>query len=385
MRIVHVIDHLGAGGAQRLLADLAPRQQRRGHSVHVVCLRGSTPLSQTIEAKGTSVTYLRLKRSDPRQASVLYALLRDVSPDIVHLHLTLACLLGRLAAVAARIPAVIVHDHEADAEIFITPAPLLALKRLAEPRLPPRALRYVLISRSALSYAREVRRLPETQVVLVPNGVDIDYLGQGRLAPTAARQRIGAPVDVPLIGFAGRMAHEKGIDVLLDALTRLPRVHAAIAGTGPLAGAMRSYARTLGIGHRTHFVGYLDDIRPLLWACDVYVQPSRREAFGLAAVEAAALGLPVVASRTGGLQDIVRDGVTGMLVRPGDAQDLARALDTMLSDAKLVQTLGKAAHHHVRAHFAIDMVLDSIDEVYQKVKDLSEKRCHTMISGAKNR
>lgn len=385
MRIVHIIDHLGAGGAQRLLADLAPRQHRRGHSVHVVCLRGSTPLGRSLEGTGTPVTYLRLRRSDPRQASFLYALLHDATPDIVHLHLTLSCLLGRMAAVAARVPAAIVHDHEADAEMFTTPAPMLALKRLIEPRLPPRALRYVVVSRSALSYACTVRRLPEAQVALVPNGVDVDHLERGRLAPDAARRRIGAPVDVPLIGFAGRMAPEKGIDLLLDALTRLPHAHAAIAGTGPLADAMRSYARTLGIDRRTHFVGYLDDIRPLLWACNVYVQPSRREAFGLAAAEAAALGLPVVASRTGGLQDVVLDGMTGMLVRPGDAQDLATALDVMLNDVKRAQALGTAGRQYVRAHFAIDTVLDSIDKVYQEVADYSEMLCHTMISGAKNR
>lgn len=385
MRIVHVIDHLGAGGAQRLLADLAPRQQRRGHSVHVVCLRGSTPLSQTLEAKGTSVTHLRLKRSDPRQVSVLYAFLRAAMPDIVHVHLTLSCLLGRVVAGAAHVPAVIVHDHEADAEMFITPAPLLALKRLAEPRLPPRAVRYVVVSRSALSYAREVRRLPESQIVLVPNGVDIEHLEHGRLAPDAARRQIGAPADVPLIGFAGRMAREKGIDLLLDALTHLPHAHAAIAGTGPLADAMRSYARTLRVEQRAHFVGYLDDIRPLLWACDVYVQPSRREAFGLAAAEAAALGLPVAASRTGGLQDIVLDGRTGILARPGDARDLAAALDIMLNDAKRARALGEAGRQHARAHFAIDTVLESIDKIYQKVADHSEMLCHTMISGAKNR
>lgn len=384
MHIVHVIDHLGAGGAQRLLADLAPRQQRRGHGVHIVCLRGSTALGQTLKAKGTPVTYLRLKRSDPRQAWALYTFLRNTKPDIVHTHLTLSCFLGRIAAVMAGISAVIVHDHEADAEIFITPAPILALKRLAEPRLPPRALRYVVVSRSAQSYAREVRRLPESQIVLVPNGVDVDHLEHKRLAPDAARQHMNVPVDVPLIGFAGRMAREKGIDLLLDALAHLPHAHAAIAGTGPLADAMRSRARTLGIHQRAHFVGYLDDIRPLLWACDVYVQPSRREAFGLAAAEAAALGLPVVAFRTGGLQDVVLDGMTGLLARPGDAQDLAAALNTLLSDVKLAQALGDAGRQYVRAHFAIDAVLDSIDKVYQEVIDHSEMLCHIMTSGAKN-
>lgn len=367
MRLVHVIDHLGAGGAQRLVADLAPRQTRRGHHVTVVCLRGPTPLSRALETAGVRVHCLGLGRADARQLTALVALLRDNAPDVVHTHLTLSCLLGRIAAVASRVEMVVVHDHEADAEVFITPAPLLALKRLAEPYLPPRAVRYIVVSRSALAYAREVRRLPPCRVALVPNGVDIAYLEEGRLPAGEARARLGLPVVGPLLGFAGRMAPEKGIDLLLEALAHLPRVHVAIAGRGPLSGEMRSRAVALGLAGRAHFLGHLEDIRPLLWACDIYVQPSRREAFGLAAAEAAVLGLPVVAARVGGLRDVVLDDVTGRLVQPGSAVTLAMGLADLLGDLTRAQALGVAGAHHARQHFAIERVLDSIDRVYQNM------------------
>ncbi|MBO9367003.1 MAG: glycosyltransferase [Roseiflexus sp.] len=364
MRVVHIIDHLGAGGAQRLVADLAPRQKQRGHIVTVVCLRHPTQTGRVLETAGVRVHYLRLGRTDPRQAIDLRALLHAESPDIVHTHLTLSCLLGRIAAVMAGVEAVVVHDHEADAEIFITPAPLLALKRLLEPHLPPRGVRYIVISHSALSYACEVRRLPESNLILVPNGVDIAYLERGRVSSKAARAQFGLPVDAPLIGYAGRMAPEKGIDLLLEALSQLSGVHAAIAGQGPLANEMQAYARKLGVAERTHFLGHLDDIRPLLWACDVYVQPSRREAFGLAAAEASALGLPVVASRIGGLRDVVLDKVTGRLFQPGNVNELASILAFLVENVEYARILGFAGRSHIFQYFTIDAVLDRIDEIY---------------------
>lgn len=367
MRIVHVIDHLGAGGAQRLVADLAPRQQQRGHTVTVVCLRHPTRIGRVLETAGVRVHYLRLGRTDPRQTIDLPAILHAESPDIVHTHLTVSCLLGRIAAMMVGVEAIVVHDHEADAEIFITPAPLLALKRLLEPRLPSREVRYIVISHSALSYAREVRRLPVSKLILVPNGVDIAYLECGRVSSNTARAQIGLPADVPLIGCAGRMAPEKGIDLLLEALSRLSGVHAAIAGRGPLADEMQAYARKLGVAERAHFLGHLDDIRPLFWACDIYVQPSRREAFGLAAAEASALGLPVVASRIGGLRDVVLDGVTGRLLQPGNVDELASTLNTLLENVEYTKMLGFAGKNYVGQYFAIDTVVNRIDEVYQEI------------------
>ena len=367
MRIVHVIDHLGACGAQRLVADLALRQKQRGHIVTVVCLRHPTQTGRVLETAGVRVHYLRLGRTDPRQTIDLPALLRKESPDIVHTHLTLSCLLGRVAAVMVGVEAVVVHDHEADAEIFITPAPLLALKRLIEPHLPPRGVRYIVISHSALSYACKVRRLPESNLILVPNGVDIAYLERGRVSSNAARARIGVPADVPLIGCAGRMAPEKGIDLLLEALSCLPGVHAAIAGRGPLANEMQAYATRLGVAERAHFLGYLDDIRPLLWACDVYVQPSRREAFGLAAAEASALGLPVVASRIGGLRDVVLDKVTGRLFQPGNVDELVSVLAILVENVEYARMLGFVGQRHIRQYFTIDTVLDRVDEIYRDI------------------
>lgn len=367
MRVVHVIDHLGAGGAQRLIADLAPRQQQRGHMVTVVCLRHPTRLGSALKSAGVRVHYLRLGRTDPRQAIDLPAILHAESPDIVHTHLTVSCLLGRIAAMMVGVEAIVVHDHEADSEIFTTPAPLLALKRLFEPCLPPRGVRYIVISHSALSYAREVRRLPDSNLILVPNGVDIEYLERGRVSSNVARVHIGLPVDVPVIGCAGRIAPEKGIDLLLEALSRLSGVHAAIAGQGPLAKEIQAYARKLGVAERTHFLGHLDDIRPLLWACDIYVQPSRREAFGLAAAEASALGLPVVASRIGGLRDVILDEVTGRLFQPGNVDELVSTIAILLKNVEYARKLGSAGRHYIRQHFEINTFINHIDVIYRNI------------------
>jgi glycosyltransferase involved in cell wall biosynthesis len=364
--ILHVIDHFGAGGAQQLLADIASRQVLRGAMPMIVCLRGRTPLSATVERLGVPIHYIGRSRTDPRQAVELWALIRALNPDVVHTHLTVAGLLARACALAAQVP-VVVHDHEANGEIFTTPAPLLALKRLIEPRAGPRALRYVMISRSALRYAREVRRLPAAQLALVPNGIDLAYLEAGRESARQARVRLGVGEGGPVIGFAGRLAPQKGLETLLDALARLPEARLLVAGSGPLEAEARAIVTVRGLSKRVRFLGFLNDVRPLYCACDVYVQPSRREAFGLAAAEAAALGAPVIASDVGGLRDVVVAGVSGILVAPDAPVALATALATLLADPSRARQMGDAGRQHIRANFAIERVLEQLDALYDEL------------------
>ncbi|NTW00077.1 MAG: glycosyltransferase, partial [Oscillochloris sp.] len=116
--ILHVIDHLGAGGAQRLLADLTLRLHQRGRRVAVITMRHETDLSRSIARAGVPVTALGLARIDPRQLSALFWAYRSMRPAIVHTHLMGANTIGRVAAALAGVPAMVVHDHDSSAEIY---------------------------------------------------------------------------------------------------------------------------------------------------------------------------------------------------------------------------------------------------------------------------
>lgn len=167
---------------------------------------------------------------------------------------------------------------------------------------------------------------------------------------------VDAPAAVPPSAFEparllclGRLVPQKGFDIALEAFALLaeshPRTVLTLAGDGEERPRLEAQAHSLGIASRVEFTGWIDpvDVPPLMAASNIIIMPSRREGFGLVAAEAAATARPVVASRTGGLLDVVEDGITGILVDPGDAQALARALVALIDAPDRARALGEAA------------------------------------------
>jgi glycosyltransferase involved in cell wall biosynthesis len=363
--IVHIIDHMGLGGAQRVVADIAARQARAGWPVSLISLRGPTPLVERLRAAGVGVCCLGLRSWDPRQLTALTRALRALRPRLAHLHLMGAHTIGRLAARAAGVPALVVHDHEASAEIYTHPGPLLAARRLLEPGASPGSTRYLVLTAEAATYAVSIRRWPRQSVSVLPNGVDLDYLDGCELDQGAARRSLALPERAPLIVSAGRLSPVKGYDLLLEAMALLPSAaHLALAGDGPEIEALRARAARSDLAGRVHLLGGIADVRPLLRAGDLYVQPSRREAFGLAAAEAAASGLAVVACAVGGLREIVHENRTGRLVPPEQPALLAAAVRGLLADEQRARQLAAAGRAHVRQQFAIAAIVERLDSIY---------------------
>ena len=162
-----------------------------------------------------------------------------------------------------------------------------------------------------------------------------------------------------MIGFAGRLIPGKGVDILLRACAEL-RTPASwrldVAGDGPLRGSFETLADVLGIAHRVRFLGWVDNMPSFWTGCRIAVVPSYEwvESFGLVAIEAMASGLPVVASRRGGLAEVVADGVTGRLFEAGDSHQLAVALEAYLENQRLREQHGDAGRERCAARFDID-------------------------------
>lgn len=195
---------------------------------------------------------------------------------------------------------------------------------------------------------------------VVPIGVDLDQFRplDGPRPPGPVR-----------FVFTKWLAEIYGPDVFLAALARLgsePAWEAVIAGDGPWAGRLSARATELGLGDRVRFAGRLphDEIPALLRAADVLVMPSRREAFGVAALEAAACGLPVVASDVGGVAETVVDGRTGLLVPPGDPAALAAALARLAADPDLRARLGAAGRERTAELYAWARCVERLERVY---------------------
>jgi len=207
---------------------------------------------------------------------------------------------------------------------------------------------------TSIKNAKLSRDLPATpHLVPVPLGVEpARYLlsADGKADALAWRKRLAG--DAPLVGFLGRHARYKGLDVLIRALAELPGVHAALAGEGPYRQSTEALAVKLGVANRVHFLGKVDHVTKLhlLSSIDVYAFPSTEitEAFGISQLEAMLCGAPVVASALPtGVTDVSVDGQTALTCRPSDAKDLAEKLRALLADRALAERLAQAARNHV--------------------------------------
>ena len=186
-------------------------------------------------------------------------------------------------------------------------------------------------------------RVPIRKVHVIPHGVP---------QPLQASEGNGR---VPELVFVGRLSQEKGLDVLLRALALLPGgllFHLTVAGDGPLCHELGELASEVGLNGRVTWLGFCEQTADLLRGTDVCVVPSRTESFGLAVVEAMAAGVACVASRTGGIKEMITNGIDGLLVAPDDPQALAKRLEALLIDGRMRKALGRAARDTALARYS---------------------------------
>jgi glycosyltransferase involved in cell wall biosynthesis len=205
------------------------------------------------------------------------------------------------------------------------------------------------VCRAAYSHARGVGVARE-RLHLVPNGVPGC---DAPLAPGAFAASLGVACDSPLVGFVGRLSPEKAPDLFVRMAAQLagkhPRAVFVVVGDGPMRERLQEEARLLGIGERVHFTGERHDVLALLPSLCALVVPSHAEGMPLVLIEGMAAGVPVVATSVGGIPELVRHLETGLLVAPGDAGNLATAVDGLLDDPPWAKSLGARARERALA------------------------------------
>jgi glycosyltransferase involved in cell wall biosynthesis len=199
--------------------------------------------------------------------------------------------------------------------------------------------------------------VPAGRVAIIPNGVDAH-----RFAARDAMRPVSTILTV------ANLRKEKAHEVLLTAAARLllhqPHLRFVIAGDGPRLAELRELAAALHIADRVTFLGHCEDVPSLLAQADVFVLPSRSEAFPNGAIEAMAAGLPVVATAVGGLLDLIEDGRTGVLVRPDDPVALADAIEALVLSPERGHALGTAARDEVTRRYSFDRMVRAFEDLY---------------------
>jgi glycosyltransferase involved in cell wall biosynthesis len=353
--VVHFSDSDAFGGTERALLQLVAgldRARWRPVVVHAD-VPGATQLASESAALGARTVAVERGASPWRGVASIPALtrtLRREGPAVFHAHQTwsLSCRYGIVAAALARVPA-----RVASAQLFVEMPRLLAVD--AQHALLSRCLhRHVAVSRHVAGRLHDRLGVAEERITVIHNAVEAR-------APEPRNDVLRARLDVrsdrALALTVARLEAQKGITDLLDAAAMLPDVVFAIAGEGPQRDQLVAKAATLGVADRVRWLGHRDDVPALLAAADLFVLPSLNEGLPLAAMEAMLAGVPIVATDAGGTGEIVRDGITGVLVPPGDPEALSASIRALLSDRPRAARLAIAARELIeREHSAAAMV-----------------------------
>jgi len=213
------------------------------------------------------------------------------------------------------------------------------------------------------------------QIVPIPNGVDTTRFLQVTLEKKLLlRQKLGIPQNKRILIYTGRLVSYKGLPLLLRVWKNIQRkysdVRLMLLGSGGLdthncEEDLKKYVLDNQLSNSVRFTGDVDNVYEYLQASDIFVFPTENEAFGASLVEAMACGLPVITTPVGAIKDIVTDGETGLLIQPGNAEQLFQALEAILSDKELAANLGQAAYQSVKEFYSTDMVREKYLDLFQ--------------------
>lgn len=352
------------GGAQAYVYALARSLQGR-YDVCVLCGPGVV-LVERLRASAIRVLEVpALRRGihplwDLRAFLRIWGLLRRERFDLVHGSSTKAGALVRFAAYLTGVPVILFTAH-GWAFTPGRPAPVRALLARWERLMARMTTTVICVSENDRLLAERSRVVARGQAVVIRNGIaPAPFLRPGDEDLRSALN-LGAE---PVIVMVGRLAQQKAPLTLVHASRSLVRGRVLIAGDGPLRSRVEQAVRRHGLSDRVRLLGFRADIPGLLRASDIFVLPSRWEGLPLAVIEAMMAGLPVVATRVGGVGEVVEDGGTGLLVPPGDPEALAAALRRLVEHEALRRQMGAAGRERALRLFTADRMVGETRALY---------------------
>ncbi|HET7080131.1 MAG TPA: glycosyltransferase [Chloroflexia bacterium] len=363
LNVVQMIDVTGGGGAEKVLVDLALHLDRSRYNVTVCATRQTRNYQPLLDSAGVPTMVLRRNsRWETYKMAEVVRMLRRERVDVLHTHLFGSNTWGRLLGRLAGVPVIIAHEHwssRGQNEIWMD----RMMYRLSD--------RILVTSEASKQIVMSSEGIPAHYLSVVYNGVDMDkFAARGDRADV--RAELGVAPDAALIGAVGRLTADKGgQDVLIRVVGRVretcPQVRLVMVGDGPLRPGLEQLTAQLGLTGTVIFTGLRSDVPRLLGALDVFVLPSEREALPVAVLEAMAAGLPLVATRVGGIPEVVEDGATGFLVPPGDVAAMHCVLERLTGDPALAARLGAAGQAHVQAHFTVQQMVRQVERLYDQL------------------
>lgn len=352
LRLLQIAHTAGYGGLERQVLSLSLGLRDAGHTV-VMALQPDGWLAEQAQREAIAWEPVRFRGLfDPFSHVDLVRAIRRWDINVVHGHSRRSAFYSAISARVGRCASVAtVHS-------------LQTWKGFA------RNDRVIAVSDAVRDFLIE-KGLPPQQVERIYNGV-ASVQSTDAAQRDAARRELGLGPDCIAVAMVGRMVAHKGHDLLIEALSMLPcargRVQAFLVGdrVGAWPAALEEFAASQGVGEHVHQMGYRDDVVPLLRAMDIFVQPSRSEALSLSMLEAMAVGVPVIAARTGGIPEVIEHGRTGLLFPPDDVEALAAHLQALL-DPEARDLLAQRARACQSQRFAASQMISATASLYSRL------------------
>jgi glycosyltransferase involved in cell wall biosynthesis len=383
IKVLRVIARLNVGGPALHVSYLTEGLADRGYDTTLVAgtlTRGEESMAYVAEQRGVRVEPLEaLHREisplrDARAILRLARLIRRERPAILHTHTAKAGAVGRIAALLAgdARPAIIVHTfHGHVLRGYFNPLMTLGF-RLLERCLATFTTALVAVSPEVRDDLVRLGVAPAEKFVVVRLGIGLDErVGGGPDVRSETRRVLGLGQDAFVVGWVGRMTAVKRTDDVLFSFRRLldenDNAYLCLVGDGPDRDHLERLAHELGIATHCLFVGYQDDVARYYEAIDVLLLPSVNEGTPVSVIEALAAERPAVATRVGGVPDVIRDGVDGYLVEVGDTEALGARLAELARDPERRARMGEQGRARVLERYAVKRLVDDIDELYKSL------------------
>lgn len=381
VKILYLFEGLGIGGAEQLLLTTLKYLNREKFSPVVYCIGRNGKIAEEIEALNIKVVALNknMRLWNLSAVSGLIKVYRREKPHIVHTHLFYANYFGRIAAIIQRVPVVVTTEHGTHGYFK------KFYHHLADFILSFFTVKTIAVSRAVKEYMLKSTFIPKHKISVIYNAVDFDRFKRiGESDRIAIRRSLFLPDSSFVIGCVSNLAPWKGQFHLLRAFVKVkgvfPGAELCIIGRGTTVFQRRleSFARENNILGSVHFLGERRDVPEMLKAIDIFVFPSLTEGLGISLLEAMYMKLPVIASATEGILEIVEDNKDGILVPGGDTESLAEGIIALSKDTEKMKTMGLNAREKVERLFSPGDYIKKLESFYD---DSIYKKRKTALRG----
>ncbi len=361
INVIHLVEELTIGGLEKILTAIVLNLNKEKYNVSVWCLREGGFFADALIKEGIDVKILHISTSrNPLSIYKLYKLLKNRKFDIIHTHAYSAGTIGRISAFLAGIPVIISHNHSVyDYYNWYYHFVERLLSFITD--------RVICISDMVNRFAKETQRINPNKLVTIHNGIDNIRIVSGK-GTSDLRKELGIPINHSIICIIAHMEEHKGLKYLLKSASLLleskSNISFLLVGDGALTGELKKLCIYLKIEKNVIFAGERSDIPEILSLTDIFVLPSLREGLGLAILEAMACGKPVIATNVGGIPEIVKNGVSGILVSPGDPEALQTAIKELLDDKEMQKKMGYEGKKICEMNFNSGTMVDKVEELY---------------------